>query len=129
VNARTNIAALASALEALGNCERSGNTEWATKHEATIDRIMGEAPSGSGIDNGTVLDDDTTSASGGKRIVFNVAFHRMNEHGGYDGWRNYRVTIRPTFDGIDVAVTGRGDETTKDYLADVYRCWAQGGAS
>ena len=50
----------------------------------------------------------------------------MNDVGYYCGWTTFRVIIRPTFSGISVDVTGRGDEGTKDWLADVFREWAKG---
>lgn len=118
----TNAARLASAIEALANCERAPRNEYgATLHRATVDRIMRNAPHGSGIDDAVTLHD----ASHALRLVFFVPFHRMNAHGYYDGWQTFRVVARPTFGGIDVAVTGRGDEGTKDWLADVFRDWAE----
>jgi hypothetical protein len=48
----------------------------------------------------------------------------MNEHGMYDGWTRHAITIRPTFDGIDVRIGGRDRNGIKEYLADVYREWA-----
>lgn len=122
-NTKNNVQALSEALQAAANCEKALNrSEWLQRHRATIASILREAPSGSGIDNGTKLDEQRT---GTQRIVFVVDWHRMNEHGSYCGWRTYRVTLRPTFSGVDVDVTGRDNgDGTKDYLAEVYLAWA-----
>jgi len=118
---QTNIQRLASAIEARANCERSPVNEYGRNlHAETIAAIMREAPSGSGIDCGTKLDEERSRLD---RVVFVVEYHRMID-GYYDGWQTYRVTVRPSFSGIVVDVTGRGDEQTKDYLADVYRTWS-----
>ncbi len=118
---KTNVEALAVALCSAQNADRSGNAEWSARHRATIASILRNAPTGSGIDNGTELDEQRTGA---ERIVFKVAYHRMNEHG-YVGWRTYTVRIVPSFVGsFTVTVAGRDDNGTKDYLADVYSAWA-----
>lgn len=115
-------ARLASALQALANCARLPVNDWGHKlHSATVAGIMRNAPSGSGIDDKVTL----TEHSNARRLVFFVPFHRMDENGFYCGWQTFRVVIVPTFSGIDVAVTGRGDDGTKDWLADVFRDWAQ----
>lgn len=122
MKAETNIQRLARAIEAKANCARSPVNQYGLDlHAKAIAEIMRGAPSGAGIDAGTKLDEER---SGSDRIVFVVEYHRMNDAGFYDGWQTYRVTVRPSFSGIDVDVTGRGDEDTKDYLADVYLTWA-----
>lgn len=121
----TNVASLASAIEAWINCEKEPRNEYGSKlHRETIAAIMRDAPHGSGIDDKVTLDERSQR----HRLVFNVPFHRMNEHGYYCGWQSFRVAITPTFGGIDVAVYGRGDEGTKDWIADVFREWAQAAA-
>lgn len=85
------------------------------------DAIMRDAPSGSGIDCGTTLSEQVCSAT---RIELYCEFHHMDDVGMYSGWTEHRVTITPTFDGIDVRIGGRDRNGIKDYLADVYRTWA-----
>lgn len=120
---------LASTLTALRNCERIGsdgkprNPEWATRHAALIDRIMRDtAPSGGGIDNGTSFD---FGRSGSDKLVFITSFHHMNADGYYDGWTEHTVTVRPSFNGIDITIAGRDRNEIKDYLAEVFGCWLQ----
>ena len=44
----------------------------------------------------------------------------MGEHGGYDGWRDFRVTIRPDLmHGFTVTVSGARGEMAK-YIGDTY---------
>lgn len=117
---RTILQALASTLQASANCEKHGNAEWFAKHNETINAIMDEAPSGSGIDTGTELDLDATNEN---KIVFTCGFHHMDENGCYDGWTEHKVIITPTFAGFDVRVTGRDRNQIKDYLADEFHNW------
>lgn len=110
--------ALACILQAIENCERSGNTEWRIRHADSIVRIVRDRmPSGSGVDTGTTLDESSKP----DRFVFNLSFHHMDEHGSYDGWTDHSVIVTPTFCGPNVRVTGRDRNGVKDYLADLYR--------
>ncbi len=108
---------LASAIVARANCIQVNNVEWRDRHEETIDTIVDNLPSGGGIDNGTKIDLD---ASGANRIVLSVAYHHMNENGYYDGWTDHKITIVPSFDGIDLRISGRNRNDIKDYLAETY---------
>lgn len=94
---------IAHLVAARANCAKTGNTEWYGKHSDALDAIERELPSGSGIDDGTKIDRNKTTAT---RIVLIAGYHHMNENGMYDGWTSHRITITPTFDGIDVRVTG-----------------------
>lgn len=72
-------------------------------------------PHGSGIDNGCVVDIKKSSLS---KIILSVDWHHMDEHGYYDGWSTYTVTIAATFgDMHHIKVTGgRKDETVKNCI-------------
>lgn len=85
-----------------------------------LDTIMQTAPSGSGIDSGTQLDEDKSSAN---RLVFLMPFHHMNENGMYDGWTEHTCIVTPIFGGFDVRITGRNRNGIKDYLGEVYQYW------
>ena len=92
--------------------------EWTSKHEERIlDLVRDRLPSGSGFDSGTQIDFKACRAD---RLVFSTAFHHMNDVGFYDGWTEHKVIIRPTFDGIDICVTGRNRNDIKDYIADCF---------
>lgn len=108
---------IASVIQAIKNCRAAGNNEWLDRHEATLARIEKQLPSGSGIDSGTTIERDECTPD---RIVLSCGFHHMNECGMYDGWTQHEIVIRPTFDGIDVRITGRDRNGIKEYLGDVY---------
>jgi len=109
---------LASLVVAIGNCERTGNEEWAHRHAEAIGAI--DLPSGSGFDAGTSFDVDANVALGGKRLRFDVSFHHMNEDGFYDGWTDHTVTVYPEFDGVRVVVGGRDRNDIKGYIGEVF---------
>lgn len=112
--------ALAKAIGSMKRCEAAGNTEWADKHANAILALMDSAPSGSGIDSGTKLLDESTS----NRLVFGVDFHHMDEGGCYDGWTEHKVVVTPAFEiGFDLIVTGRDRNGIKEYLGEVYSAW------
>ncbi len=103
---------IASRINAYYNCVNSGNTMWASKHLTVIEKLSKELPSGSGFDSGTQIDVDR---SNDKRIILTTSFHHMDEHGGYDGWTEHEVWITPSFQGIDLRITGRDRNEFKDY--------------
>lgn len=110
---------IANLLAAIDNCDASGNHEWKAKHSARLQTLMADfMPSGSGIDNGTHLFDDSKP----ERLRFRVSFHHMNDAGMYDGWTDHTLTVTPSFvHGMEIKINGRDRNEIKDYLADVYR--------
>lgn len=111
--------AIASAMLARANCERSGNSEWHAKHTERIRALVREhAVSGSGFDSGTSFSFD---ASHPDRLVFVVEFHHMSEQGYYDGWTSHFVIVTPSLvHGFNLRVTGRDRNGIKDYIADCF---------
>ena len=108
--------ALASAIQARLNCVKSANNEWYHKHTETIESIARDClPSGSGIDSGCSVDLDQSS---GDTIVIDLSFHHMDDDGSYDGWTEHTATIEPTFDGIDIRISGRNRNQIKEYLVE-----------
>lgn len=114
---RTVIETIASTLDALTRCPVGH--KWHDKHHARLTEIeKNYLPSGSGIDCGTKIDRDRSTAS---RVVFTTEFHHMDGSGMYDGWTEHTVVVRPSFiGGLDLRVTGRDRNGIKDYLADVF---------
>ena len=111
---------LASKINAMANCEKSGNTEWYDKHEDAIQEIIENLPHGSGIDGTTSLDFDATTEN---KIVIRSEYHTMNEHGYYGRWISFTLTIKPSLQfGIDLKVTGNfgKHQNLKDYLYEVF---------
>ena len=108
---------LAGTIQARANCEKSGNSEWEHNHDCTIQEIMRDMPSGSGIDSGNTL-----GKSNSERIVIESSFHNMTD-GYYDGWIDYTITITPSLQhGFLMAIKGNfgKHQGLKDYLMDTY---------
>jgi hypothetical protein len=112
--------ALASLVDARLRCLANGN-KFAAQHEERILAIVKEElPGGSGIDCGTKIDLDKST---GDKLVFNVAYHHMNDGGYYDGWTEHVVTVKPSlmFD-IELSISGRDRNQIKEYLYETYQC-------
>lgn len=109
---------IASRLQAMENCDKSGNAEWLDRHERALHVLCRDyLPRGSGFDNGTTL----MEGSKPNRLVFITAYHHMNEGGYYDGWTNHTVIITPDLaSGFNVRVTGRDRNDIKDYVGDSF---------
>lgn len=73
-------------------------------------------PSGAGIDSGINFN---AAKSNSKKIVLDIPFHHMDENGFYDGWSDYVATVTPSFDGIDLKITGKDKNDIKYYLHDL----------
>ena len=123
---------LATLVQAYANCCNNGNTEWQRKHGDAINAIIrNTAPSGSGIDCGTLFDigDSLVQTKAGNlkfnnRLLFLASYHHMDENGMYDGWTEHYITIRPDLrSGYTMAVSGRDRNQIKDYLTEVYSAW------
>lgn len=84
------------------------------------DWINNHFPRGSGFDAGTEL--ATEPASSIPKLVFNTAFHHMDEHGGYTGWTTHRVIVRPDWgvDGYKIAISGPDHKNIKEYIYDAF---------
>jgi len=112
---------IAMKLQAIENCRKNKADNWYARHSDELEADLKEtAPSGSGFDNGTEIDYTKSSS---KKLVFNTAFHHMNADGYYTRWTSHSVVITPSFDGIDMRITGRDYNVIKDYVADVFGQW------
>ena len=112
---------IASLLAAIRNCRASGNSEWEARHGKALYEILCEAPRGSGIDSGISLDSKKSTS---EKLVFLVPYRHMDEHGYYDGWTDYKVTVRASLvHELDIRIRGRDRNGTRDYLADVIGQW------
>ncbi len=112
---------LSALITAHNNCITSGNKVWEQRHAACIAEIMKRtAPSGAGIDSGTLLVRDRCTA---EKLVFTFGFHHMNADGYYCGWTHYTAIVRPTFAGISVCVRGQNRNGILDYLHDCFYSW------
>lgn len=111
--------ALASKIVARQNCAGGKNPEWFDRHREDAEKLVRDhLPSGSGFDNGTTIDWDRCTA---ERLVFKTAFHHMGDHGGYIGWSEHTVVVRPSLCfGFTLNVTGRDWRQIKDYIAEAF---------
>ena len=85
-------------------------------------QISADAPSGSGFDVGTELNDKSTP----QKLIFNTSYHHMNDAGFYTRWTHHKVIITPGFSAMDIEVTGEDYNAIKDYIADVFWNWVHG---
>ena len=110
---------IASRLNAMENCLKSGNQDWAYKHEATIRELCAnELPSGSGFNNGTGFDFDKSTP---EKLVFLTSYHHMNDGSYYDGWTAHSVIVTPSLQfGFNIKVTGQNRNDIKDYIAEMF---------
>ena len=110
--------AIASAVYARSRCAQTGYTDWEKKHEDYVIGLVSDyMPRGLGFDVGTQLN---WSRSSDKKLVFDTEYHHMNDNGMYDGWTEHTVIVKPSFDGIDLRITGRDRDGFKDYAANVF---------
>ena len=110
---------LANTIEARENCVLSGNDDWFNKHKQSIETMMENAPDGGGFDRGTTLDDKSTY----DKVIFNTEYHHMNTDGYYDGWTRHKIVVTPSFNGMNIKVSGRNKNNIKDYIGDVFYDW------
>jgi hypothetical protein len=96
---------LATCFVARENCAKTGNDEWFEKHTNSIETILDYLPHGSGFDTDIKLDYDASSID---RLVLYGSFHSMDEMGGYDGWIDFSVIIKPSLSfGFEARINGR----------------------
>src|SRR5437016_5349407 len=103
---RTVAQALATTCGALKRCRQTPAThdDWIDRHLQTINNIKKQfLPSGSGIDNGTLVD---TERSADERLALTLEYHHMNADGYYDGWTEHTVTVMAGFNGLLIKISG-----------------------
>lgn len=111
---------LASLVDAYHRCVSTKNTEWEARHLDRLKLLVDDnMPSGSGFDNGTKLDVDASNAD---KLVFTTAYHHMDEGGGYDGWTDHTVTVKPSLvGGFNLKISGRNRNDIKDYIGETFQ--------
>lgn len=108
-------------LSAIRNCQKSGNTEWLEKHTEDLENACKQyLPSGSGFDCGTEF--DLHESNPDECLVFYFDWHRMDEHGCYDGWQTFRVNVTPAFHGVNIDIQEQCENPEKadEYFYDVF---------
>lgn len=109
---------IVSTLNAIANCRKSGDAQWIDNHEADLDWMEKQLPSGSGIDCGCKIDREKSTDN---RLVVTFSFHHMDENGMYCGWSDYKCIVTPSlqFDH-SIRITGRDRNGLKDYLHETF---------
>jgi hypothetical protein len=92
-------------------------SEWWERHTNRINMLVKEhMPSGSGFDSGMVLE---ISDSHGEKLVFTTYFHHMKD-GGYTDWTTHVVTVTPSFQGVNIRISGRNKDDIKDLIHEAF---------
>jgi hypothetical protein len=115
--------AIAQAWGARENCNKSGNDEWFRHWDSKISHYeKGSLPNGSGFDDTPMI-----MVVNENKIIIHGSYHCMNEVGYYDGWIDFKVTIRPSLlfgFVLDVKADGmrwpRKYADLKEYIAECY---------
>lgn len=97
----------------LCNWHKTVNDNFIDECETRIEKLQNLLPSGSGIDAGCKID---VEKSGYDKVVISFSFHHMNENGYYMGWTDHKLIVRPSFQGIELRITGPDKNGIKDYL-------------
>lgn len=113
---------IAAELFRIKNCEGL-NTENARINMADafhkLRELNHELPSGSGFDSGSEID---VAESDENELIITTSFHHMDECGGYDGWTEHSITVRPSLlFGIVVDVDGENRNDIHEYICDTFR--------
>lgn len=112
--------AISKALGSMIRCENMNpvNQEWADKHRAAIEELCDALPSGSGFDNGSRLDWESSTP---EKLVFTTAYHHMNDNGMYDGWTEHSVILTPSLEmDYRLKITGRDRNEIKEYIHECF---------
>lgn len=109
--------ALQSYLHCASDAANPSQQAWESRWHDALDSYAREyLPNGSGFDVVPVILSDTYSG----RLVISGSFHRMDECGGYCGWRDFVVTVRPDLShGFTLKVSGRRGDLS-EYIAESY---------
>ncbi len=112
---------IASLLQAMDNCSKSGNLEWRARHQDKIDDLIYEHfPHGSGFDMGTKLDYDKSTP---EKLLFIAPFHHMNSNGFYCGWSDHVFKVTPSLaHGFNLKVSNpdRAKSWDMDYFHETF---------
>ena len=80
-------------------------------------------PHGSGFDCDQVISEKSTP----EKIIFEMGYHLMSEHGYYDGWLEFEVTATPSFvHGFNLRFNWKGfnrrqyKESHQEYIKDLF---------
>lgn len=84
---------------------------------ALTDFVREWLPSGSDIDDGVVVDYTRCRPD---RLYIHVSYHHTNEADFYMGCSYHTIVVRPTWDGIELRITGENYRGIKEYLGELF---------
>jgi hypothetical protein len=115
---------IASLMQAMNNCEKSGNTTWYGGHENNLYALeKSSLPAGSGFDSGCTINLDKSTP---EKIVIECPYHCMNDNGYYDYWVYPAVIITPSLQfSFDLKLNWKGYNgkykfLLSDYITDTF---------
>ena len=110
---------LASLVQAIENCKKSGNDAWLENHSATLRELENDLPHGSGFDCGTQIDLDNCTP---ECLSLNTEFHHM-EDGMYTHWTSHNIQVTPSLQfgfTLDISNPDGADCDFLDYAYDTF---------
>jgi hypothetical protein len=102
-------------------CQKCAHAQaWIERHQEIIDQIMQDAPSGSGFDNGTQLEQLEVPTSNANRLIFKTAYHHVTNDM-YDGWTEHVVSVVPSLQfGFSLKASGKDRNNIKEYIHECF---------
>jgi hypothetical protein len=121
--------AIARYINQIGNLEKFNTPEslnMALKVEELVENMVLEyLPRGSGFDKGTKINWDESNEN---KLVFETAFHHINERGYYNGWTEHKVIITPNLMfGFNIKIAGKNREEIKCVIHDRFYSFSYKG--
>lgn len=112
---------ISNLIQARKNCEKTENEIWFDNHTEELEKIEKQfLPSGSGFDSGTKIDIENSSRN---KIILSTSFHAMDENGFYDGWYDFKITIKPDLlFGFTLSIQGKDyrKNPLKSYIFEIF---------
>ena len=115
--------AMAQKVQAIENCQLSGNLEWLERHNLDLKELVERLPSGSGINSGVEFD---RARSTPEKLVFNFSYDHMDENGYYTEVTDHTLTVRGSLAFgcrlTIITISGRNRNDIKEYLYEIFDC-------
>ena len=90
---------------------------WINEKDNRLHKLTDLLPHGSGIDQGCKILPESTK----NKIILLVPFHFMDDNGYYDGWKDYKIIVKPDLSSdFDFRIIGRDKRNIKEYLYDTF---------
>ena len=99
-------------LASLLKWRKTVNEEYQKQLEDKLDILTNYLPSGSGFDDGSVVD---VNKSNNNKIIIHSAYHHLDNNGFYDGWSNFSIIIKPDL-MFGFTLTLIGNTTIRKYF-------------